>query len=143
MAANALLSQSLEPKTEDCSICGKTGCQTVDGWHTDFSIEHDETSYLAGRGEYLIDATDTPSGWVCSKRCRSQAMFNATSGYDREALLKVYDACRVIAEYGKDAMRVMEAGMEEAPVWLTDEAASLLQALGDDGNDMPEWCNHA
>lgn len=134
----------MEPRLEDCIICKKTGCLTADGWYAGSILLHDEDGpYLAGMGKYMCDAVETPAGWACSKQCRSQAMFAAASPFEREALLKVHDACRALAEYGKDAMRVMDAGMDEAPVWLTDEAAALLEAVGDDGNNMPEWCNHA
>lgn len=147
MPATAQLSKAREmqaERTEDCTICEKTGCLTADGWYSETTLDRDEDGYyMAGHGEYLRDAVETPAGWVCSKRCRSQAMFAAASPFEREALLKVHDACRALAEYGKDAMRVMDAGMDEAPVWLTDEAAALLEAVGDDGNNMPEWCNHA
>lgn len=145
MNATAQRSRDMKmERTEDCAICKKTGCLTSDGWYSDATLERDEEGYyMAGHGEYLGDAVGTPAGWVCCKRCRSQAMYAGASQFEQEALYKVHDACRVIAEYGKEALRVMEAGMDEAPVWLTDEAGELLVALGDDGNDMPEWCNHA
>jgi hypothetical protein len=129
-------------RTEDCAICQKTGCLTADGWYTDATLERDEDGYyMAGHGEYLGEAVETPQGWVCGKRCRSQAMYQGAGKFDQATLRKVHDACRVIAEYGAGAIRVLEAGMEESPTWLVDQATEFLEAVHDDGNDMPVWCN--
>jgi hypothetical protein len=96
---------------------------------------------MAGHGEYLGDAVETPAGWVCSKRCRSQAMYAGASQFEREALRKVHDACRVIAEYGKEAISAVNASMDDASSDPIQEANAFLDAIADDGKDMPAWCN--
>jgi hypothetical protein len=146
MHANAQLSRAREmqpERTEDCTICKKTGCLTQDGWYSDATLDRDEDGYyLAGHGEYLGDAVETPAGWVCSKRCRSQAMYNACGDYDKAALRKVHDACRVLSEYGNEARALVNAHTDIfVDVALISEANDLLDAIGDDGKDMPAWCN--
>lgn len=143
MSATAQRKRDLQmERTEDCAICKKTGCLTADGWYTESSLERDEDSYyMAGHGEYLGDAVVTPSGWVCSKRCRSQDMYDRADDYDKKALRKVHDACRVIAEYGKDILRFVDGNLDDAPTYLTDAASDFLEAVSDDGSDMPQWCN--
>jgi hypothetical protein len=130
-------------RTEDCTICKKTGCLTSDGWYSEATLDRDEDGYyMAGHGEYLGDAVETPAGWVCSKRCRSQAMFAGASPFERKALQKVHDACRVLSEYGNKARALVNAHTDIfVDVALISEANDFLDAIADDGKDMPAWCN--
>lgn len=131
----------LEPeRTETCAACKKTGCLVSDGWYTDTSVEDDEDGpYLAGGGETLRDAEDTPSGWVCSNACRSQAMYASASVSERLALDRTLDACLTIAEYAAHANPVVKRYFDGH---LTGLIAKVNDFLGEIEHDKtPDWCN--
>lgn len=133
----------LEPEREEvCIACKRTACLTSDGWYTETVVEFDgKVAYLAGDGDYLPDAERMPLGFCCSLACRSQAMYDHADKYEREALRKVRDACLMIIEFGKIALRFTDEAMDVVPPELTDEAQGFLHAIADDGNGSPEWCN--
>jgi hypothetical protein len=141
------MTPELEPiATAQCIICKQYGQQVSDGWYKETFIDNDGNDeygeYLAGQG-WLSEATDTPSGWVCSERCQSQAMYNRATPDEKEALKKVHAACRAIVEYGTKAREVINKAMDSyVGESLLDEPAFLLEAVKDDGNSMPEWCNY-
>lgn len=131
----------LEPEREEvCAACGCTGYRTVDGWSTETRVDNDgDGSYLTADGESLDDAGDTPMGWVCGKTCRSQAMYNAADEYDRKSLRKVRDACRVLAEQGRDALDLVNRlGEDMVSDSLMEEAGTFLRAIED---GFASWCN--
>lgn len=132
----------LQPaRSESCIACKTTACLIPDGWYPDCRIADDDGfPYLEGFGHEFMDADDTPHGWVCSKLCRSQAMYANASDAEKVVLRKVMEACRVIEEYGHNALSLVEKGMGE---YLSDSlnagANEFLEAVyGVD--DMPKWC---
>lgn len=101
----------LEPEREEkCVACSKVAYLLPDGeWNTETAIVRDEDGpFLTADGDSLPGAADTPMGFVCSEICRSQAMYNAADEGQKEALDKVLDACRVLAEYGPTAFRLAD-----------------------------------
>lgn len=135
--------EDLEPEDEEtCVICGKQG-DLIDGsWYEDSYAEtEDGMPYIAGRG-YLKDATETPSGWVCSKRCRSQEMYNRASRDGKFHLGAVRDAARVIYEQFDCAANIVDGEMGGyLGDGAVDSAKKFLEAIGEeDGEDGPDWC---
>lgn len=152
MLENSMVLESIAPpsrfdylrpeREEPCIICKTTACLIPDGWYPDCHIaEDDGVPYLAGEGREMMDASDTPHGWVCSKLCRSQAMYEHASDADKKALRKVMEACRIIEEYGKQALEAVDKGMADSFLTetLTEGASEFLEAIyGTD--DQPKWC---
>lgn len=152
MLENSMVCPSLAPefhpehlapkRNEICIICKKTACLVPDdGWYPDYFIADGDAPYVAGEGNELMDAVDTPHGWVCSKLCRSQAMYDHASDSDKQALRKVMEACRVIEDFGKEALQIAEKGMGNPFLSekITEAANEFLEAVyGVD--DMPKWC---
>ncbi len=134
----------LKPRREEnCCICDRTGYLVAAGsWYEDTCVDTDEDGpYVAGSGSPLYDAADTPSGWVCGLRCRSQAMYDRADDAEKEALKQVRDACYVLLEYGKRARKSANRDMaSETSEALIDEAGAFLEAVADDGDNMPDWC---
>jgi hypothetical protein len=136
----------MKPQREEiCVICKKEGSLVSGGWYTETYVDTDEDGYyLAGEGDYLIDAFDSPAGWVCSNRCRSQAMYQLASELEKESLRKVRNACWILAEYGKYALDVVNKKMDGfVSDELIDSANNFLEVVADDCNNMPEWCEEA
>jgi hypothetical protein len=134
----------LVPKREEkCVVCGQAGVLVDDGWYKEAFVEQDaeEGDYLAGE-DYLIEAEDTPSGWVCSKQCESQAMYQQQDEGGKKALDRVADACRVVDEYG-DRARKMVNGLTSGYVGeeLVIQAREFLHSVSADGDDLPAWLN--
>jgi hypothetical protein len=114
-------------RTDCCIVCKQQAYLIDDGWYTDTCIKiDDEGDYLAGDGS-LVDADDTPMGWVCSQSCLSQAMYNACDEWEKEVLNKVLDAQHIISEYDEQANRIIydRMGMDYD---TADEFLSLVEA---------------
>lgn len=112
----------LEPEEEAiCAACKVHACLVSDGWYADYYVDFDgESDYLSGDGQWFKDAADTPMGWVCSNACRSQAMYDQASENEKHTLDRVFDACRVLAEYGDLAKNILDEKIGDSPVYLTD-----------------------
>ncbi len=133
----------LRPQREEvCSVCGRTGCYVLDGWYEDTCVETDENgAFLIGQGDCLFDAVDIPSGWICSVTCQSQAMYDHADDFDKEALKKVREACMTLREYGKYAQKIVNREMEgHSGEDLLIHADEFLKVIGDDDDNMPDWC---
>ena len=141
MGLPAFALEQLESSREaTCVVCEKTACRAEDGWYADTVVQNNgDGPYLEGDGEYFPDADDTPHGWVCSKGCRSDAMFNHASDAEKKALRRVRDACHVLDQYGREALALVEKGMEDSVSDLLPRiAVSFLRAIA---ADEAQWCN--
>ena len=132
-------------REETCCVCNQAGVLVDDGWYKEATVEQDVESgdYLAGEG-YLVEAEDTPSGWVCSARCESQAMYQRQDEGGKEALDKVADACRVIDEYGDRAREIVNRLLTSGFVGeeLIIQAREFLHVVRDgDPDNPPAWLN--
>ena len=94
-----------------CVTCKQQAYLIDNGWYTDTCVKiDDEGDYLAGDGA-LIDADDTPMGWVCSQSCRSQAMYNACDEWKKWILNEVLEAQLTISAYGELASKIIRECM--------------------------------
>lgn len=136
MGLPAFALEQLESSREaTCIVCEKTACRAEDGWYADTVVQNDgDGPYLEGDGEFFPGANDTPHGWVCSKACRSDAMFNHAGDAEKKALRRVRDACHVLDQYGREALALAEKGMEDTP----SSAVDFLRAIA---ADEARWCN--
>jgi hypothetical protein len=135
----------MEPeRIEVCCVCNRTGYLVRDSrWYEATCIDTDEDgAHLMGRGRPLYDAADTASGWVCSRRCRSQAMYDRIKDdCDKEALKDVHEACKTLIEYGKSAILLVNREMDETLDYeLVQRANKFLEEIGDDEGGSPDWC---
>lgn len=140
--APEFLADALTPKRDEtCIICKVTACLIPDdGWYPDMTITGNDRdgAYMEGVGREFMDPSDTPSGWVCSKACRSQEMYQRASESQKKALRRVMDACLVIQQYGKQAVEMVEANLDGCITGqLTDGATEFLEAVG---SDSAAWC---
>ena len=128
-------------REEVCVSCNLIGYKLEDSdWVYDVRVVRAaDGPYLAG--EDLPEADDSPMGWVCSDRCRSQAMYDKATPEQKEALDKVRDACMVLAEYGKVAVDLVNEQTSHTAAPLGALANLFLEAIHDTPNDPPEWCN--
>ena len=124
-----------------CVTCGVEAVLYEGDWIADAEVERDTFGDTVVDGNTLCKGEETPLGFCCSKRCRSQAMFSHADASEQEALRRVSDACRVIAEYGRIAVRVLESGMEDSPRELIAQAEDFLEITASSEDDTPEWCN--
>jgi|ERR1700733_9742144 len=100
-------------RTEYCISCKQQAYLIDDGWYTNTCVKiDDEGDYLAGE-DPLAGAADTPMGFVCSTSCRAQAMYDEADKDDKEMLVKVLDACRVLSEYRGIANSLLRKKMGE------------------------------
>lgn len=133
----------LRPEREEsCIICKTTACLVSDGWYADTNVADDGgIPYLEGYGREFVNASDTPHGWVCSKACRSQAMYEHASDSEKRNLIRVRDACRILVDYGKQILNVVEEVMDHPSLTdnLVDGANEFLETIAD--GDCSEWCN--
>ena len=130
------------PEPSTCIVCGKEGTPTDSGWVENPELQTDpEGDYWDG--DALLDAYDTRHGWVCSNRCRSQAMYDHLDDNDKKALNAVVDACRVLSEFGARALKIVnrETGDYVYFSKLTEMADDLLKSVHYDIDDPPAWLN--
>jgi len=129
------------PEPSTCIVCGKEGTPTDSGWVENPELQTDpEGDYWDG--DALLEADDTKHGWVCSNRCRSQAMYDHLDDNDKKALNAVVDACRVLSEFGARALKIVnrETG-DYVNSRLTELADDLLKSVHYDIDDPPAWLN--
>lgn len=129
-----------EPEREEtCVSCGKQGAYNGNEWLNaeTMEVDSDGEGYQWLTGETLYCAADTPMGWVCSDECMSQAMYEKASEYEREALDRVLDACRVLSEYGERACKLVNEKLDGyVPDGLHEGVNEFLKAVGE-----PKWTN--
>jgi|ERR1700733_835354 len=114
-------------RTGYCIACKQQAYLIDDGWYTDTFIKiDDEGDYLAGEGA-LVDADNTPMGWVCSQSCRSQAMYNAASEWEKLILDRVLDAQRFISEFRELSSKIIRERMG-AEYETAEEFIDLVEA---------------
>ena len=128
-------------REEVCASCNLIGYKLEDSdWVYDVRVVRAaDGTYLAG--EYLPEADDSPMGWVCSDRCRSQSMYDKATPEQKEALNKVRDACMVLAEYGRVAKDLVDSSTAYTMTSGFAAADGFLSNIHEIPNDPPEWCN--
>jgi|SRR5579859_109112 len=137
-------------ETHTCPIC-KAECHSdPDGgdW------------YYSGTQHWLESEGDGPNGlWYCSDSCRSQAMFQALTLEQREALRELtLFAARADGIAKRLGLDLDDGNWSTAPQhplfrWLSDDKnilntlnagrAAYDDLLGTEDNNQPEWVNDA
>jgi hypothetical protein len=131
-----------EPPTSDtCIVCGLQGTPTDSGWVENAFLHIDpEGDYWDG--DVLPEADETKYGWVCSNRCLSQAAYNRLDDDEKKALNDVVDACRVLADHGDWASKIVNREFSRyVGDGLLEVSNVLLSSVHDDVDDPPAWLN--
>ncbi len=136
--------KGLTPEREDtCIVCGKCAVCIDGDWFKDYETDTDGSSdWLSGIDE-LEGAGNSKYGFTCSIQCRSQAMYNHATPEQKAALNDMHDACLVIVEQAREVIdlvnRETDAGLPQDQIIA--RASEFLDAIGNDGHSMPDWCN--
>jgi hypothetical protein len=115
-----------------CTICIEVG-------YEEFS---NSDTFVDVLDKPLKDALLTPKGYICSRRCMSQLMFQSADKAQQEKLLRLDRALAEIAETAPDLIAMLEEWEIECNLAkLCRKAGEARSALGYDSRyrPMPKW----
>lgn len=123
--------EDMDEGVEECAICGREGLYYDSRWLADFYMDTEEgVSFWNGKD--MVDAEETPKGWVCSHDCLSEIVYRSATEIEKEALDSVLDACRVIASRWQIASTAISrvSGTPDIGDDIIKYADAFLDALG-------------